>query len=233
MLNAISQSLVSVVFPLCCELCGAALPLRRSSAICDGCEGLLAPIPAPFCDKCGRHAPAGCCLRCENERFHFDQVFASCAYDPNLKKLLCAFKFRRRLPLRRTLRELLERCLLERCPGFPWDAVAAVPMQTALRLERGFNQAEILASDVARFIEKPFLNNALAVRGPARQQARLGKKERKENVRGLFFARPAVGKRFLLVDDILTTGQTASECAHALKQAGAASVDVLVVARGL
>jgi ComF family protein len=149
-----------------------------------------------------------------------------------MKKLLCAFKFHRRLALLRTLLGLLERCLLEREPAFPWDAVAAVPMRGALRRERGFNQAELLAAGVARLARKPFLKDALSVRGPARQQARLGRKEREENVRDLFGASPAAaGKKVLLVDDILTTGQTASECARALKRAGAARVDVLVVAR--
>jgi predicted amidophosphoribosyltransferase len=106
-------------------------------------------------------------------------------------------------------------------------------MRPSLRRERGFNQAELLASGVARRLGKPFLKSALNVRGPALQQARLGKKEREANVRGLFQARGVAGKKLLLVDDILTTGQTASECARALKQAGAIRVEVLVVARGL
>lgn len=220
MLKVISRSLVSIVFPISCELCGNVVPSGRGAAICEPCENSL-----PFSESVG-WAPR------ENERFHFDHVFSAAVYDGAVKKLLKAFKFKRRRLLRTALLGLLER----RIKGVParWDLVVAVPMRRAERLERGFNQAEALGRGVSESLERPFEKNALAVIGGRRQQARLGRAERRENARGRFRATGGVsGKRVLLVDDILTTGQTASECARALKEAGALSVDVLVVARGL
>ena len=77
------------------------------------------------------------------------------------------------------------------------------------------------------------MKNALNLTGPLKQQSKLSKTERRENVHRRFRAKDEVrGKNVLLVDDILTTGQTASECARALKESGAIAVDVLVVARG-
>jgi len=219
MLRTISQSLLSFVFPSSCELCGSLLPAAEQTALCERCECSL-PL-------------AGLSVQAQNELFHFDRLFAACLYENNVKKLLRAFKFRRRLLLRPNLVRLLGR-RLETVPDKPWDLVAAVPMPAPLQRERGFNQAELLARGVSGILQRPFLKKALALTGPLKQQSKLGKTERRENVRGHFRAKKTVrGMNVLLVDDILTTGQTASECARAFKEAGAKTVDVLVVARGL
>lgn len=219
MLKAISRSLLSLVFPVCCELCGEALPARAEGAVCPVCEASL-PL-------------SGLASPLESDRFHFDRLFSACRYEGRTKQLLCAFKFRRRLALGKDLVRLLEKQLAA-IPEKRWDMVAAVPMPAALKRERGFNQAELLARGVARLVERPFEKRALDIKGAPRQQSRLGRVERKRNVERRFAARvSAAGKNVLLVDDILTTGNTASECARALKGAGARSVDVLVVAHGV
>lgn len=228
MIKAVAESLISVIFPVPCELCGAALPLQGVDGVCQDCERSLRPIPGPYCARCGRSSP---CLDCAGEHFHFDRVLAACLYEDSAKKLLRTFKFRRQ----KTLLPLLLRLLEKRLRGDPagWNAVAAVPMRLWERLERGFNQAALLASGVSRLTGAPLLKDVLLLRGGGKQQAKLGKKEREANVAHRFRAGTAAsGKRILLVDDILTTGATASECARALKEAGASSVDVLVVARG-
>ena len=219
MLKAISRSLLSFVFPLSCELCESLLPAAGRTALCRRCEAAL-PL-------------SGLPAQIQGEHFHFDQLFAASLYENGVKKLLRAFKFHRRLLLRLNLVRLLER-RLETIPDKPWDVVAAVPMPVPLQRERGFNQAELLARGVSSLIQKPFLKNALGLTGPLKQQSKLGKTERRENVHRRFLAKKDVfGKSVLLVDDILTTGQTASECARALKEGGARSVDVLVVARSV
>ncbi|HTL70699.1 MAG TPA: phosphoribosyltransferase family protein [Candidatus Eisenbacteria bacterium] len=116
-----------------------------------------------------------------------------------------------------------------------FDCVAAVPLEPGRRRERGFNQSELLARGVARRFGVPDVSARLARRGGAAAQSTLGKALRRENVSGRFRALdPAAfaGRRVLLVDDILTTGETASECARVLKESGAASVTVLACARG-
>jgi competence protein ComFC len=219
MLKAISQSLLSLVFPPSCELCGEGLPMHAPSAVCVPCETRipLSELPADALSS---------------ERFHFDRVYASSIYDGGVKKLLRAFKFRRRRPLRPVLSRLLRRRLQE-VENAPWDSVVPVPMPLFQKLERGFNQSEWLAEDIAKAFSKPLLKDALIRSGLQRQQAKLGKKEREKNVRRRFRAMGVAGRHILVVDDILTTGNTASECARALKDAGAKRVDVAVVARAL
>jgi competence protein ComFC len=219
MLKAISESLLSLVFPPSCELCRGDLPAHAPSAVCVPCETRL-----PLSDL-----PADAL---SSERFHFDRVYASSVYDGGVKKLLRSFKFRRRKPIRPVLSRLLRRRLQE-VDGVPWDSVVPVPMPLFQKLERGFNQSEWLAEDIAKALAKPLLKNALSRKGVPRQQAKLGKKEREKNVRRRFRASGVEGRHVLVVDDILTTGNTASECARALKEAGARRVDVAVVARAL
>lgn len=217
MLKAISRSVVSFVFPLSCELCGAVLPSRSEGGVCKVCEGRLSLIGTSFS---------------ENKNFYFDRVFAACYYEDKIKDLLCAFKFRRNRALLWDLLRLLEH-RLEGQDISRWDALAAVPMPRNKELERGFNQAQLLAQGIAKRLEKPFLKGLLSLTGEPLQQAKLSKAARRENVRHLFRAsKKAAGKNILLVDDILTTGETVSQCARALKDAGAKQVDVLVVARG-
>ena len=217
MLKAISRSVVSFVFPQSCELCGAVLPSRTAGGACRVCA-LSIPLAAPGYT--------------ENKNFHFDRVFVACYYEDKVKDLLCAFKFRRNRTLKTDLLRLLEKQLQGQDPT-RWDALAAVPMSRGKERERGFNQADLLARGMAGLLKKTYLKNALSVTGEHKQQAKLSKSARRENVKHRFRAlKAACGKNILLVDDILTTGETASQCARALKEAGAGTVDVLVVARG-
>ncbi len=217
MLKAISRSVISFVFPLSCELCGDVLPSQNDGGVCAACESTL-PLTGPAYS--------------ENKDFYFDRVFAACYYEDKVKTLLCSFKFRQNRTLLAPLLRLLER-RLEGQDASRWDALAAVPMPPGKKLERGFNQAELLARGAANLLEKPYLKNALTLTGEPLQQAKLSKARRRENVKQLFRAsNKTAGRNILLIDDILTTGETASECARALKEAGAKRVDVLVVARG-
>ena len=217
MLKAISRSVLSFVFPISCELCGEVLPSGNDGGVCFSCESSI-PLTAPAYS--------------EHKDFHFDRVFAACYYEDKVKTLLCSFKFRRNRALRPTLLRLLKQ-RLEGQDTNRWDALAAVPMPMGKKLERGFNQAELLARGVAALLEKPYLKNVLTLTGAPQQQAKLSKARRRENVKRLFRASDRVaGKNIFLVDDILTTGETTSECARALKESGAKLVDILVVARG-
>ena len=176
------------------------------------------------------------CALCRTERFHFDKAYGAVYYDGRAKELLRAFKFARRSLLEKPLLELLTRFIRENNIAGDWNGIVAVPMHPVQRFERGFNQAQILAEGVSKIFRRPFLAGTLKVNRCRRPQSSLGKAERKENVRNHFSVGPKIkvlGKKLLLVDDILTTGETASQCAKALKDAGAVSVDVLVVARGL
>jgi ComF family protein len=116
-----------------------------------------------------------------------------------------------------------------------FDAVTFIPMSPRRERERSYNQARLLAAGLARTLELPLEPDAIARQRDTGTQTRLTMKQRRVNVRGAFkVTRPerVRHRRFLLVDDVITTGATVDACASALKDGGAASVHVVSVARG-
>jgi ComF family protein len=111
-----------------------------------------------------------------------------------------------------------------------FDAVAPVPLYWRRRLQRGFNQAELLARELSRRTGIPLVKPLSRVR-PTPAQAGLSNSARRQNVARAFRSQSVQGKRILLIDDVMTTGATAASCALALKQAGARRVALLTVAR--
>jgi len=114
------------------------------------------------------------------------------------------------------------------------DLLTSVPLHWRRRLRRGFDQAGLLAQRLSRFLQIPLSDRNLRRIRATASQTGLSESKRRENVRGAFRVRrpdEVEGKRVLLVDDVMTTGATASECARTLLSAGAKDVSVLVVAR--
>ena len=116
------------------------------------------------------------------------------------------------------------------------NLVLAVPLDHTKKRARGFNQSELLSNHLASELKLTDVSQAIQRRASASPQSALTKRDRKQNVKDCFSIRDKHlfhNKSVLLVDDILTTGQTASECAKALKESGASSVTVLACARGV
>ena len=112
------------------------------------------------------------------------------------------------------------------------EVVTAVPMHPKRLKQRGFNHAEVLARAMAARLEMPYEDVIVRTRNTV-QQARLEGEERQNNLKDAFEADgPVRGRRILLVDDVYTTGETARECAIALRAAGARSVSFLSYAKG-
>lgn len=109
-----------------------------------------------------------------------------------------------------------------------FDGMATVPASMVHRLGRGFDPVELLAARLPQVLDAP-LSPALRRRGGA-SQAGQSREDRVANVRGVYTGRSAISGRWLLIDDVLTSGATASACALALRESGASSVSLLVVA---
>jgi ComF family protein len=173
---------------------------------------------------------SGRCALCRLGLNGFDEVYSFGAYEGVLRKLIHIFKFEGVRTLQRPLGALLAQAL-PRESGF--DAIVPMPLHWRRRWQRGFNQSELLAREIGRRWNVP-------VRGLVRRkratvpQAGLTSAQRRKNVQGAFKAgrgAPLKGMRILLIDDVLTTGATASACARALKRAGAGRVTFLTLAR--
>ena len=152
------------------------------------------------------------------------------SYEGSLRKLIHLFKYDKIYSLARPLAGFLAR-VLPREERF--DAVVPMPLHWRRGWERGFNQSELLAREIAKKWNVPLQRSVRRVKSTA-PQAGLTNAKRRVNVAGAFAVRKNVrldGARVLLVDDVLTTGATAAACARALKRAGAAHVALLALAR--
>jgi len=157
-------------------------------------------------------------------------VYSYGSYEGALRKLIHLLKYQGIRPLARTFGGFLVQAL-PREQGF--DLIVPMPLHWRRRWERGFNQAELLACEVSKKWNVPIRNIARRTRATA-PQAGLTNAKRRANVSGAFSVKRGTrldGMRVLLVDDVLTTGASASACARALKSMGACHVTLLALAR--
>ena len=232
------NALFNLVFPDECRVCGERLQTVSRIPVCASCLATPEPFVAEyFCVDC--HTPFlnsapldenQRCALCRNGLTGFDAVYSYGEYEGSLRKLIHVYKYEGVSPLAKRLGPYLSRAL-PREQRF--DVVVPMPLHWRKRLERGFNQSELLANFVAARIGAPTVN-ALRRRKATSPQAGLTKAQRRTNVAGAFEIRrkrEIEGRHVLLIDDVFTTGATASACAAVLKRAGARRVSVLTLAR--
>jgi ComF family protein len=237
-LQAIPHGIFSLFFPAECRICDTPLTGFTRVPICGQCLNSPEPLEAEFfCASC--NAPFqnsfpldanGVCALCRSNHLSFDRASSFGFYEGSLRSLIHLFKYSAMRPLAGRLSGLLERALPV---DDHFDCIVPVPLHWKRQWRRGFNQAELLARGIAKHRRIPVLNALRRAKATA-DQAALTSAGRRRNVVGAFQARKGVellGKRILLVDDVFTTGATASACALTLKRAGAASVFLLTLAR--
>ncbi|MGE4554497.1 MAG: ComF family protein [Desulfovibrionaceae bacterium] len=212
-------------------------PAARPHGLCPACAAALAPRPGGFCPSCGAvvglpgHAPEPC-GECLTEPPPWTGFACHGAYRGLLRELILGFKFAEGLGRVRLLQDLAWAALLR--AGLPApDLLAPVPLHPRRLRWRGYNQSLELARGLALRLDRPAEPRALVRLRHTVPQSRLSAAERLVNLKGAFEADEGLvrGRAVLLVDDVSTTGSTLRECAEALNAAGAARVDVLVLAR--
>ncbi len=220
------DTLLNLVFPVDCVLCGIPATEREFGALCRGCaEGFVAEEP-PFCDRCGYTAPSieGLCGRCRTGETRFDFGRSALVLDDALRLAIHHFKYNDRVSLARPLARTLRACF-EREP-FTAEIVVPVPLHPKRERERGYNQARLLAAGLGL----PVHPNLVRRRKNTESQTGLTRSQRRLNIRGAFEARRRVDGTVLIVDDIRTTGSTINEMAKVLRRSGALRVEVLTLA---
>ena len=239
-LDVLDRGFFDLVFPRDCAVTQEPMDDDARLHLSAAGVALLPRIGDPRCLTCG-HPFEGilegdrACPHCLDLR-------------PAFGRAVCAF--RARGPARR----MVHRIKYERCPFLADDLAAAavedevfrrhlagsvlvpVPLHSARRRDRGYNQAERIASRLASLVAGCQAESLLRKQHETVSQTRLGRHERRKNVAGAFVL--ADGKtvdpyvRYVVIDDVLTTGATLHACAVALRQAGAACVDAAALAPG-
>lgn len=230
------RSAFDLVLPPRCPGCGEIVD--GDDRFCAPCFAQLHFLGPPQCARCGdplvHDAGAGAeCGACLAEPPDYDRARAALAYGGPTRQVVLALKHGRRLHLAR----LMARAMRRAAGILPVDAVIVpVPAHRWRLWRRGFNQAALLAQQMARQGGHGLAIDALERVKPTPLTKGLTRRQRQKNVAGAFrVARPDTvrGRHVVLVDDVMTTGATVSACAVKLKRAGARHVEVLTFARTL
>ena len=231
------HAVASLFYPATCVVCAANV--ERSEYLCADCQRAAPRIVAPFCAKCSEPFPGAItqtfrCANCENRVLHFDCAVAAYRSRGAVRKLVHEFKYARQRHLRYPVAGWLRETLRDpRLHGRHFDIIVPVPLHPARERERGFNQALLLAELLVPALTAP-LRPVLERTRYTTTQTAYDRAERMENLHGAFRLRKKQDVRdlrVLLIDDVLTTGSTLSECARILKGAGAISVHAATAAR--
>jgi ComF family protein len=172
------------------------------------------------------------CGACIDSRPPFERGHYGFYFEGPLREALLAFKFKGRKDVGRFLIRLLQGELKVMRDEF--DVIVPLPVTETRLKERGFNQSYVMAEEIGAIAEKPLLFSSLYKQKETKDQYTLSREERRKNVRGAFALRETEavrGKRILLVDDLMTTGNTVREASHVLLSAKAKAVVVFALAR--
>lgn len=233
-LKVLARAFVDILFPRFCIACGKPMPADIEPDICPACEPTLALPAGRYCPRCAFPMAefASTCAHCRSMNLAFAASTAFGPFAGILRDRLLAYKYGGKRFLARTFGALTAHAARSAWPDISFQAVLPVPLHRSRKSERGFDQAEDLAYHTARFLGVKHRPGLLKRTKFTESQVGLTKAARLANVKGAFKAvsRPPTG-RVLIVDDIMTTGATASEAARALKKAGVENVYAVVVAR--
>jgi ComF family protein len=242
---AIAQVL-NFLYPPRCSACGTPLAADAGRRVCAQCVARVEPLPEPRCEVCGgpiesEASGAERCARCLAHRPHYRAARTIARYRTTAEDepgSLPALIRRHKYGLDQSAGRALAEYLGDDLPvaAADYDVVIPVPLHWRRLWWRGFNQAALLAAEVARRLDLPLDTTAMARRRFTTPQTSRHHDERIRNVRRAFAVtnhQRIKHRRVLLVDDVMTTGATVDECARVLLAAGATVVDVFTLARVL
>ena len=215
-----TKTLLDFIYPSICQICAAKItPEDNNRALCRNCLEKIIFIKStvPFREKNA-------------------VIWAVCAYEGIIRKCVHLFKYKAKLSLLKPINQLMSNFINIYLKSEKFDTIIPIPLHRIRLRERGFNQAELLAKEIATSTKLHISLKALKRTKPTLTQAGLSKTERFINLKGAFKINKnsdIEGKHILLIDDVFTTGSTINECAKVLLKAGAKSTDALVLAKGI
>lgn len=205
---------------------------------------LIFPTTCGFCDKICKDA---LCKKCElklkkyqinllkkHKKMSFNESMHIFRYEDLIREKIISYKFNNKAYLYKTFSKIILKN--QKICGFlkKYDIIIPVPIHKKRKLERGYNQTELIAKEIANQTHLKLEKNILIKQKNIIPQSSLNKSDREQNIKNAFIVKnieKIIDKKVLLFDDIYTTGSTANECAKVLKKQGAKQVGVLTIAK--
>ena len=238
MFRRVWHALLDLLYPPSCLSCGA--DVTQAGLLCGPCLVQSQPVAQPFCRTCATPqvsqamlGDGGCCPACERHPPLWGQARAAFVYTPVIRSLVLQLKYADRLENAAFLGQRMAHAGADMLR--PGVLLVPVPVHRWRLLRRGYNQAALLAAHIARRGGFEHVPDALVRQRATASLARFSREARRVEVDHAMTVRATrrnqiAGRHVVLVDDLLTTGATATACVAALQQAGAARVDLLVAA---
>ena len=221
-------SLLDWIYPPYCAVCGAP-----GMILCSDCQGNINFITGKVCDLCGTsiNEHLDLCQTCRRQPPSYHAMRNLAYYEGVIRECVHGLKYENNRSLGQIFSEWL--VLLVKKEAWQIDAVIPVPLSRVRLMERGYNQAAVIAHPLALLLKTTYLPDGLERIRDTRSQVGLTAAERHQNVIGAFAGVPELvqKKNILLVDDVMTTGATMESCTKALKTAGAEKVFCVTIAR--
>ena len=221
-----TDQILNWLYPPACIACKVRLPVNMGNFyICERCEPLFEKVAPPVCKKCGQvlSAENENCASCFGKNFYFESNMSTFMYDELMRDLLRDMKFRNKKRIATGLGLIWARLI-----NLPEEALVLtwLPMYSKKQKERGFNQAEVMAKEIAKVSGLP-CKNLLRRTVDTPAQSGLHPKLRQENVKDAFEivrGQSVLDIDIVIIDDIFTTGASLNECARVLKEGGAKKI---------
>ena len=222
-MNTASRFLTDLFFPNRCPCCDGFI--RWDKLICGKCHRSIETVHEKACPVCGREP----CM-CSEDNF-YDRALVPLRYENLVKEGVLSLKRGNNKNFGEYTGKLLAGILKNEMSELQFDMIMPVPMSPASFRKRGFNQAEIIAGEIASALDIPLVNDVLIKQDTDSSQHYLNKSQRMRNISSIKIKKTDLtGKRIIICDDVITTGSTINRCARLLKNSGAETVFAAVAA---
>lgn len=234
--KSVMNVILDILFPRTCPICQNIVD-DRGQKICEKCRPKLVYIREPICKKCGKQLDnmvIEYCYDCNKKTHNYDRGVSCFAYKGEIKNSIYQYKYNNKREYAGFYIEEMIKEQGEQLKRWNPDIIIPIPLHKKRKKRRGFNQSELIARGIARYLEVPVDTSYILRTKNTKPLKELNDKERKESLQHAFIAGEGNCRweKVLLVDDIYTTGSTIDAVAGLLKSKGVKRVYVLTICIG-
>lgn len=236
--TTVLNKIFNFIMPPTCLICGESMTFEsnfnKKVFIHKKCQKDFILLNSSTCYKCGKKVEdkKQVCSDCANTTHFFDKNVSLFEYNEHIKKSIYRFKYLNKKEYAKYYANIIYYKYLDWIKSLNVDAIMAVPLSPEKEALRGYNQAHLIAKHLSDLTKIKVDNKILSRKNNTKPMKELSKKERKENVKDVFFAKENNYKNILLIDDIYTTGATIDEIAKVLKEKGVKKVHSITLCVG-